>query len=98
MQTVVADKDCVTNFCSNANQTGKIFHPYVVVGFFRSRDQKEIDVMRTVTFFAHINGTKPPLSPPHRTFTPIEGFCLSNFGTSLTARGKVRPEMSRVFS
>ena len=51
---MIADESLVLMIGSAADQTGKIFHPYVVVGLLRSLDQKEIDVLRTVSFFAHV--------------------------------------------
>ena len=51
---MIADESLVLMIGSVADQTGKIFHPYVVMGFLRSLDQKEIDAMRAVTFFAHM--------------------------------------------
>ena len=83
---------------SAADQAGQIFPPYVVLAFVFPLNQKQVDMMRAVSLLLTCNGTKPPSSPRHKTLTLIEGFCFSNFGTSLTARRKVRPVRLSEFS
>jgi len=54
MQTVITDEGWTMGFCFAGDQTGHVFDPHIVVGIVWSFNQKQVDVMATVTFLADI--------------------------------------------
>jgi len=61
MQAVVADESLTVVFRSAADQTGQIFHPHVVFVFVWPLNQEQVDMVRAISFFTHMQWHKATL-------------------------------------
>ena len=58
---MIAHKSLAMVFRSSRNQAGHVFDPHIVAGFVWSFDQEQVDVMKAVTFLAHIQRNETTL-------------------------------------